>query len=68
MLLFNWLQPLTQILAQQSVPFSAEVSTEKARKVQKPFLQTLLYAPRRCFWSWPMPYQTIYTRGRGSAY
>lgn len=45
MLLFNWLQPLTQILAQQSVPFSAEVSTEKARKVQKPFLQTLLYAP-----------------------
>jgi hypothetical protein len=45
MLLFNWLHPLTQILAQQSVPFSAEVSTEKAKKVQKPFLQTLLYAP-----------------------
>ncbi|KAF8974408.1 hypothetical protein BDZ97DRAFT_1911594 [Flammula alnicola] len=45
LLLFNWLHPLTQILAQQSVPFSAEVSTEKAKKVQKPFLQTLLYAP-----------------------
>jgi len=45
LLLFNWLQPLTQILAQQSVPFSAEVSTEKTRKVEKPFLHTLLYAP-----------------------
>ena len=45
MLLFNWLHPLTQILAQQSVPFSAEVSTEKAKKVEKPFLHTLLYAP-----------------------
>ncbi|KAH9482849.1 hypothetical protein JR316_0004949 [Psilocybe cubensis] len=33
------------ILAQQSVPFSAEVSTEKAKKVQKPFLHTILYAP-----------------------
>lgn len=45
LLLFNWLHPLTQILAQQSVPFSAEVSTEKAKKVQKPFLHTVLYAP-----------------------
>uniref|UniRef100_A0A8H8CLH1 Uncharacterized protein n=1 Tax=Psilocybe cubensis TaxID=181762 RepID=A0A8H8CLH1_PSICU len=45
LLLFNWLHPLTQILAQQSVPFSAEVSTEKAKKVQKPFLHTILYAP-----------------------
>jgi hypothetical protein len=39
------LHPLTQILAQQSVPFSAEVSTEKTKKVEKPFLHTLLYAP-----------------------
>jgi len=45
LLLFNWLHPLTQILAQQSVPFSAEVSKEKAKKVEKPFLHTLLYAP-----------------------
>lgn len=45
LLLFNWLHPLNSILAQQSVPFSAEVSAEKAKKVQKPFLQTLLYAP-----------------------
>ena len=27
------------------MPFSAEVSTEKAKKVEKPFLHTLLYAP-----------------------
>lgn len=45
LLLFNWLHPLTQIMAQQSVPFSAEVSAEKAKKVEKPFLHTLLYAP-----------------------
>ncbi|KAF9535104.1 hypothetical protein CPB83DRAFT_843483 [Crepidotus variabilis] len=45
MLLFNWLHPLTQIMAQQSVPFSSEVSAEKAKKVEKPFLHTLLYAP-----------------------
>lgn len=45
MLLFNWLHPLTQITAQQSVPFSAEVSTEKKKKDDKPFLHTLLYAP-----------------------
>lgn len=45
LLLFNWLHPLTQILAQQSVPFSSEVSAEKAKKVQKPFLHTILYAP-----------------------
>ncbi|KAF4620022.1 hypothetical protein D9613_005496 [Agrocybe pediades] len=45
LLLFNWLHPLSQILAQQSVPFSAEVSSEKVAKQKKPFLQTLLYAP-----------------------
>ncbi len=45
LLLFNWLHPLTQVLSQQSVPFSTEVSTEKARKIEKPFLHTLLYAP-----------------------
>lgn len=47
MMLFNWLSPLTVILAQQSVPFSSEFSaTEKARKQtqSKPFLQALLQA------------------------
>ncbi|KAF8165164.1 hypothetical protein B0H34DRAFT_649724 [Crassisporium funariophilum] len=45
LLLFNWLHPLTAIMAQQTVPFSSEQSTEKAKKVQKPFLHTVLYAP-----------------------
>jgi len=45
LLLFNWLGPLTAIMEQQTVPFSAEQSTEKAKKVQKPFLHTVLYAP-----------------------
>jgi hypothetical protein len=45
LLLFNWLGPLTAIMEQQSVPFSSEQSTEKAKKVQKPFLHTVLYAP-----------------------
>ncbi|PPQ65219.1 hypothetical protein CVT26_000196 [Gymnopilus dilepis] len=45
LLLFNWLGPLNQILAQQSVPFSAEVSAEKTRKIEKPLLHTILYAP-----------------------
>jgi hypothetical protein len=44
-LLFNWLQPLTQITAQQSVPFSTDVSNQKAKKVNAPFLHTLLHAP-----------------------
>ena len=32
-------------MEQQSVPFSSEQSTEKTKKVQKPFLHTVLYAP-----------------------
>ncbi|KAG6832956.1 hypothetical protein H0H92_004840 [Tricholoma furcatifolium] len=31
--------------AQQSVPFSVEVATEKSKKSTRPFLHTLLYAP-----------------------
>jgi len=45
LLLFNWLGPLTAILEQQTVPFSSEQSSEKAKKAQKPFLHTVLYAP-----------------------
>ncbi|XP_006460181.1 hypothetical protein AGABI2DRAFT_191941 [Agaricus bisporus var. bisporus H97] len=45
LLLFNWLHPLTAIMAQQSVPFSAEQSTEATKKTQRPFLHMLLYAP-----------------------
>ncbi|KAG6890900.1 hypothetical protein C0995_000857 [Termitomyces sp. Mi166 len=45
LLLFNWLGPLTEIKAQQSVPYSTEVSAEKLKKVPRPFLHTLLYAP-----------------------
>lgn len=45
LLLFNWLQPLTDIMAQQTVPFSAEQSTEATKKSQRPFLHMLLYAP-----------------------
>lgn len=32
-------------MEQQAVPFSAEQSAEKAKKVQKPFLHTALHAP-----------------------
>lgn len=32
-------------MAQQSVPFSAEQSTEARKKTTKPFVQSLLYAP-----------------------
>lgn len=45
LLLFNWLGPLTEIKAQQSVPYSTEVSAEKSKKTPRPFLHTLLYAP-----------------------
>ncbi|RDB22643.1 hypothetical protein Hypma_010377 [Hypsizygus marmoreus] len=45
LLLFNWLSPLTTIMAQQSVPYSAEVSTETKKKITRPFLHTVLYAP-----------------------
>jgi len=46
LLLFNWLGPLTAIMEQQTVPFSSEQSIENlAKKVPKPFLHTVLYAP-----------------------
>lgn len=32
-------------MAQQSVPYSSEQSTESRKKIAKPFLQSLLYAP-----------------------
>jgi hypothetical protein len=43
--MFNWLGPLTAIMEQQTVPFSSEQSTAKAKKVPKSFLHTVLYAP-----------------------
>jgi hypothetical protein len=45
MIMFNWLAPLTTIMAQQSVPFSSELSSEKSDKSQKPLLYTVLHAP-----------------------
>lgn len=45
LLLFNWLGPLTAIRAQQSVPYSAELTTETSKKTTRPFLHTVLYAP-----------------------
>ncbi|KII95358.1 hypothetical protein PLICRDRAFT_150026 [Plicaturopsis crispa FD-325 SS-3] len=46
LILFNWLPPLTAIMAQQSVPFSSEQSTEAAsKKTVRPLLHALLYAP-----------------------
>ncbi|KAF9008890.1 hypothetical protein BDQ17DRAFT_1275160 [Cyathus striatus] len=44
LLLFNWLQPLTSITAQQGVPFSSEQPSHTS-KSKRPFLQALLYAP-----------------------
>lgn len=32
-------------MAQQTVPFSAEQSTEESKKTKRPFLHTVLYAP-----------------------
>ena len=32
-------------MAQQSVPFSSEVSAEASKKTKRPFLHTVLYAP-----------------------
>nr|GAT53991.1 predicted protein [Mycena chlorophos] len=46
LLLFNWLGPLTAILAQESDPFSSEKSRSKQPKQQpKPFVHTLMHAP-----------------------
>ncbi|KAF7331952.1 hypothetical protein MKEN_00075500 [Mycena kentingensis (nom. inval.)] len=44
LLLFNWLAPLTAIMGQDAVPFSAEKSTSKQTPA-KPFLHTLMHAP-----------------------
>jgi hypothetical protein len=45
LLLFNWLSPLTAITAQQSVPFSSDMKTEKQSQVPQPFLHVVLNAP-----------------------
>ncbi|KAF7352932.1 hypothetical protein MVEN_01260500 [Mycena venus] len=45
LLLFNWLSPLTAIMAQQAVPYSSEQTTKTSKKMMKPFLHTVLYAP-----------------------
>ncbi|KAJ3756783.1 hypothetical protein EV360DRAFT_47390 [Lentinula raphanica] len=45
LLLFNWLSPLTAILAQQSVPFSSDASASKQTEVARPFLHAVLNAP-----------------------
>jgi hypothetical protein len=45
LLLFNWLTPLTTIMAQQSVPYSSESSTELSKPTKKPFIYAALYAP-----------------------
>ncbi|KAF8665546.1 hypothetical protein AX16_000007 [Volvariella volvacea WC 439] len=44
LLLFNWLGPLTTIMAKQSVPFSSE-QREMSKQPKQPFLHALLYAP-----------------------
>ncbi|KAF7301414.1 hypothetical protein MIND_00706700 [Mycena indigotica] len=44
LLLFNWLAPLTAIMAQESVPFSTEKSRSK-QTPSKPFLHTVMHAP-----------------------
>lgn len=46
LLLFNWLSPLTVILAQQSVPYSTESATPSSLKRKaRPLLYTFLHAP-----------------------
>lgn len=46
LLLFNWLAPLTTIIAQrESVPFSSEKASNVNNKGPQPFLQSVLYAP-----------------------
>jgi hypothetical protein len=45
LLLFNWLTPLTTIMAQQSVPYSSERSSEGSKSSRKPLLYAALYAP-----------------------
>ncbi|KAJ3729025.1 hypothetical protein DFJ43DRAFT_1084383 [Lentinula guzmanii] len=45
LLLFNWLSPLTAILAQQAVPFSLDSATSKKSDIPRPFLHAVLNAP-----------------------
>ncbi|KAJ4472316.1 hypothetical protein J3R30DRAFT_3298800 [Lentinula aciculospora] len=45
LLLFNWLSPLTAVLAQQSVPFSSNNTASKESQVPRPFLHAVLNAP-----------------------
>jgi hypothetical protein len=45
LLLFNWLTPLTTIMAQKSVPYSSERSSEGPKPRRKPFIYSALYAP-----------------------
>ncbi|KZP24651.1 hypothetical protein FIBSPDRAFT_821974 [Athelia psychrophila] len=42
---FNWLTPLTTIMAQQSVPFSSEHTFEAKKPTKRPLLQAALSAP-----------------------
>jgi hypothetical protein len=44
--LFNWLAPLTIILAQQSVPYSSESTPKNAVKQKaRPFIHALMHTP-----------------------
>jgi hypothetical protein len=46
LLLFNWLGPLTTILAQQSVPYSSESTSNNAgQKKTRPFIYALMHTP-----------------------
>jgi len=44
LLLFNWLGPLTVILAQQSVPYSTESANHSVKLKSRPLLHTFLHA------------------------
>jgi hypothetical protein len=44
--LFSWLGPLTAILAQQSVPYSSEsTSNSAAKQKSRPFIHALMHTP-----------------------
>lgn len=46
LLLFNWLGPLTTILARQSVPYSSESTSNNAVKQKtRPFIHALMHTP-----------------------
>jgi len=46
LLLFNWLGPLTTILAQQSVPYSSEsTSNSPVKQRARPFIHALMHTP-----------------------